>query len=237
MILHSDFSRIQHAGSFCELKELTHQATLSLGFDGFMYGVAWREDALSSDLQKFIFGTYAQDFIEKYQTNDWFRLDPAMKFITREHLPFVWEKDTLTDPEGVQVLRHAQHTSGIVFPITSSSLRIAAFGVANFETKPGFADSAEKALPFGQSLCLYVHHAAIRLLRMTARCPLKDITSRERECLQLAAKGHRDAEIAGLLGITPRTVISHLNSAKEKLAADTRPQMIARAIALNVIAL
>lgn len=94
-----------------------------------------------------------------------------------------------------------------------------------------------RILPYGQLLSIYVHAAVSRILKVQPSPALKVISQRERECLQMAAQGMRDADIAKALSITARTVISHLNSSRYKLQAENRSQMIARAMALKVIGL
>ena len=54
------------------------------------------------------------------------------------------------------------------------------------------------------------------------------LTVREAECLQLVAQGKTDAEIGGILKISPRTVRFHVGNAKAKLGVTTRIQAIAK---------
>ncbi len=56
------------------------------------------------------------------------------------------------------------------------------------------------------------------------------LTERERECLELAADGQTNDEIAEFLGLTPHTVRFHLGNAFRKLDAVNRAEAIARAI-------
>ena len=53
------------------------------------------------------------------------------------------------------------------------------------------------------------------------------LTEREREVLQLAAKGERSKEIAFKLGITERTVKAHLQSVYQKFGVDSRAAAVA----------
>ncbi len=52
------------------------------------------------------------------------------------------------------------------------------------------------------------------------------LTGREREVLALVAEGLSDATIAGRLGLSPRTVQSHVASARRKLGATNRRQAV-----------
>jgi DNA-binding CsgD family transcriptional regulator len=62
------------------------------------------------------------------------------------------------------------------------------------------------------------------------------LTVRETQCLRYVAIGHTDAEIGKMLGISPRTVRFHVDSAKTKLGVSTRVQAIAKALRERIIA-
>jgi DNA-binding CsgD family transcriptional regulator len=60
------------------------------------------------------------------------------------------------------------------------------------------------------------------------------LTVREREILQLVARGHSNAEIARALLISPNTVRTHVHALSVKLEATSRTRMLARARALAI---
>lgn len=53
---------------------------------------------------------------------------------------------------------------------------------------------------------------------------------RERECLELVARGKSDWEISQLLGIGESTVHKHVESAKRRLGVSTRIQAVVWAV-------
>jgi DNA-binding CsgD family transcriptional regulator len=61
------------------------------------------------------------------------------------------------------------------------------------------------------------------------------LTCREIRVLGLVADGLSSKGVGQKLGIAPSTVESHLESAKSKLGAKSRPNLIARAIACGLI--
>jgi two-component system invasion response regulator UvrY len=70
------------------------------------------------------------------------------------------------------------------------------------------------------------------VLRGETLVPLEEnLTTREEEILRLLAQGLRLAEIAEKLGISPKTVESHLEHLKEKLRCKSVPEL--RALALR----
>ncbi len=85
-----------------------------------------------------------------------------------------------------------------------------------------------------------VSHAAIdRAFELRSGQPassLLGLSVREAQCLRHVAIGHPDAEIGQLLGISPRTVRFHVDSAKAKLGVSTRIQAVAKALRERIIA-
>ncbi|MBU2662627.1 response regulator transcription factor [Actinoplanes bogorensis] len=59
--------------------------------------------------------------------------------------------------------------------------------------------------------------------------PFPDLTPREREVLDLVARGRRNAAIAGALNLSPKTVANHLSSIFTKLQVTDRSAAIVRA--------
>jgi DNA-binding NarL/FixJ family response regulator len=69
--------------------------------------------------------------------------------------------------------------------------------------------------------------AAPARLASTARLPLHELTEREREIAELAARGHRNREIATQLFLSIRTVNNHLNHVYTKLGFNDRGHLAA----------
>ena len=61
------------------------------------------------------------------------------------------------------------------------------------------------------------------------------LTNREARIVELVASGSSSKEVAQVLSISPSTVETHLESAKIKLGARNRPNLIARAIASGIV--
>jgi len=59
--------------------------------------------------------------------------------------------------------------------------------------------------------------------------PFPELTDREREILELIAHGHKNAEIAQRLYLSPKTVRNHITNIFDKLQIADRAQAIVRA--------
>jgi len=57
------------------------------------------------------------------------------------------------------------------------------------------------------------------------------LTPREREVLELVAEGRTNAEVAGVLWVSPGTVRKHLENAYDKLGVHTRTGAVAALVA------
>lgn len=64
--------------------------------------------------------------------------------------------------------------------------------------------------------------------------PFPDLTEREREVLELIARGHSNSHIAGRLSISGKTVSNHVSSIFNKLQVADRAQAIVKARDANV---
>jgi DNA-binding NarL/FixJ family response regulator len=77
-----------------------------------------------------------------------------------------------------------------------------------------------------------------RTLGATARAPEDErgvaLSSRERDVLRLLANGRSNSEIAAELGISPRTVASHVASIYRRLQVATRVEAATMAIRLGI---
>jgi two-component system invasion response regulator UvrY len=60
------------------------------------------------------------------------------------------------------------------------------------------------------------------------------LSAREFEVLRLLAQGHSVKEIAGSMGLNPKTVSNHQTAIKQKLAADTAIQLLKKATQLGL---
>ena len=81
----------------------------------------------------------------------------------------------------------------------------------------------------------FLHTALERFILGRGEEEIPHLTNRERQCLQLATLGKRDADIAEKLRISERTVLMHLGNVAKKLGAQNRSQMTAKSILMGLI--
>ena len=73
------------------------------------------------------------------------------------------------------------------------------------------------------------------LMRPGADNPTRQLTSRQREVLQLLAEGKSMKEVAGILNVTPRTVAFHKYRMMEQLRIKTNAELIQYALRNHVV--
>lgn len=145
------------------------------------------------------------------------------------HRPFAWNSvdERLPGLSG----RHV----GLSIPVQDHAAGpglVALIG-QDFDLARALAASAAGALVLAAA---DLHHSVLSSMRPAAAASAT-LTSREIECLRLAALGRTVAETGDVLGITSRTVEFHLKNVTEKLGAANKIHAVAIAISHGLVSL
>ncbi len=156
----------------------------------------------------------------------------------------------LPDGEGTELVReaHAQH-AGLdtmvvtVFGDDAHVMRSIEAGATGYLLKDSLPEDFIATIHLLRSGGSPIHPTvARRLLRRFSAAappwsdgPAVTISGREREVLQLVAKGYRAPEIAGLLSISQTTVCTHVKHIYSKLNVGTRGEAVYEASRLRLI--
>jgi DNA-binding NarL/FixJ family response regulator len=98
----------------------------------------------------------------------------------------------------------------------------------------GADDYITKPIDFGILETIINARLAV-VARTKIRPQPAQLNDREAEVLTWAARGKTSAQIADFLGLSKRTVDFHLDSAREKLGAQTRTEAVVKAAAVGFI--
>ena len=102
-----------------------------------------------------------------------------------------------------------------------------------------FGGQSPDASPLARSALQVASHAAVArvdaLKNQTVPVQAPALSARETQCLTYIASGHEDEQISQLLGISPRTVRFHVDSAKSKLGVNSRVQAVTKALRERII--
>jgi DNA-binding CsgD family transcriptional regulator len=112
----------------------------------------------------------------------------------------------------------------VLVPVSFNSVVV---GVGGFSGLPALSDAQKTAL----QLIVYSLFAQTRSFRnIGIRTASEPLTPREKQVITLSADGLTSQEIAGRLGMSPRTVNQHVDNVADKLGTKNRAHTVAEVI-------
>jgi DNA-binding CsgD family transcriptional regulator len=230
--------------SFCDR---VAKCLTSDGIGQAFFEAVSREGFASSACRVVSGNTRTSRALFRHWPKDWASLSDAKSFGARSFVlqaackqtaPFSWldilQQQTLpaAEREVWDTAREFGWTNGFVVPIHGPHgyLAVASMG------------SRERDLDLGLERRAQLHmmavlaHERCRALRHTLPTDVHDILgARELECLRWVAAGKTDWEIGVILNLSASTVRFHVDRARIKLDARTRPQAVAQVMLLGLL--
>ena len=226
------------------LRRLMLDIVTKLGFDSFMYGMSMAKCKPDNESRGYVWTTLPKEWVELYDRNAYVEVDPRLTHTFSRTAPFIWDRTNVgSDFRVLQFLTDAARfgvCSGVVFSfqdpthariivaINSTILEIDARRRTEIESKLG--DLLLLATEFHDFFMAQLIGRAGGLSQHVAR-----LSSRELQCLQMAANGMTSADIGIKLGITERTANFHFGNIIGKLDVLNRHEAIAKAVATGLI--
>jgi LuxR family transcriptional activator of conjugal transfer of Ti plasmids len=189
--------------------------------------------------QPTLISSYPKSWTNRYFSLSYQKLDPVVRRARREHDLFAWGGDGPRQQTGSQEQRRFFEEattfgirSGVTIPIRSGFGRMAAFTLATDESAQQIERLTTESRDVLQLVGLYFHtHVTTKLSAQNVSLDGESVlTQRQRQCLAWAARGKTMADTALLTGISPRTVVFHLETARRKLEAASIAQCVAEAM-------
>ena len=215
----------------------------SFGFESFVYGISTAAHP-SRDSRTYVWTSLPPEWLRAYEENAYIEVDPRVASGLRRASPFQWDAASFDGPPRVrQFLDHAAQygiRSGVVVAFNGLDNSRIGFGL-NSPTSPVPPErSAEITAMLGTLMILGTRlHDLFLMQAESSRGTLatlgKALSRRERQCLEMAARGLTSDDIGYKLGITGRGVNFHFGNILGKLAAINRNEAIAKAVALGLI--
>jgi LuxR family transcriptional regulator len=173
------------------------------------------------------------------------QIDPMQELAVKANAPFMWscnkvdgnpDDNALVGVVGdrhqpvIHYLKDTRMTIGVTVPMRLAQGGLATFNAVCVDPEPGFERDARRQMVELALAGYAFHNAALESYDPDA-LPSRHVrlSPRERECLQLCARGMTAKQIAFKLDRSPATVMLHLKSATRKLGARNRVQAVARA--------
>ena len=183
--------------------------------------------------------TYDEAWVKRYVAQDYFSLDPVVISGSKGFLPIDWisvdrtsaaAKHFFAEAESYGVGRH-----GFTLPIRGLHGERALFTITSNDTDAQWHRWRFTHLSNFYLAAHYLHDRAMQLAGLRPDPATRDLTRRERQCLQGLVTGYTPQQISANLNISASAVHLYLRTARKKLNCLTVEQFIAKAICLDLI--
>lgn len=228
-------SAIRRAESIDECRDIFKNSIALHGFDTFACGEL---DLIERDRHAFFVIDWPDQWRQFYVEQGLISRDPLLDALRIYNRPFTWselKKERDFSPEGRRVFADAAARGwhdGLVVPIPRA--RASRFGLVSLVGhQPSISQGLKIALE-ALSVCFFERVRALVPHEGFAVAPA-GLTRREIACIQKVSLGLSDKEIGREIGIAASTAHEHVESAKKKLRARNRAELVAIAVSLSII--
>jgi DNA-binding CsgD family transcriptional regulator len=215
----------------------------AFGFESFVYGIATATRP-NRDSRSLVWTSLPHAWVQAYEENAYVEVDPRVASVFDRASPYVWDASSIGGcVRSRRFLEHAANygiRSGVVIGLTDLSGSRVGFGL-NSSLSPVSRERRDQiTLQLGTFMLLgtrlhdlFMSHVVRRGIPPVQQG--KPLSRREKQCLEMAARGMTSADIGIKLGITDRGANFHFGNILSKLAALNRNEAIAKAITLGLI--
>jgi DNA-binding CsgD family transcriptional regulator len=181
--------------------------------------------------------TYNPDWVSRYVSENYIRLDPVVKHGMMGLLPLDWGSlrgkhrriDRFFDEAG----EYGVGKQGLSFPIRGAHGETALFSVNSNESSLEWGKRKRALL---RDMQIFAYHFHCQILESEGvRFAGVTLTAREMDCLKWASEGKTSWETGEILGIRSTTVEFYIEQARVKLNAMNKVQAVAKAIRVRAI--
>lgn len=183
--------------------------------------------------------TYPKKWIAIYFDNDYLAIDPVIGIARWALLPVDW---ATIERQSSQVNRlfddayaHGVGPNGLTVPVRGANGARSLFSVTSTRSKRDWATLCASNLHDLHILSYYLHEKVLALSGLYQPTLVRDLSGRERQCLELLASGKIFKQIAAILGISESAVRLYMRSARRKLNATTSHHAVAKASYLELV--
>jgi DNA-binding CsgD family transcriptional regulator len=237
------FGELLAVTSLVALRQALERCILGLEYRYFIYRGWFAHSRL--DERDLYFDNCPPDWHAYYARHLHGGCDPLHLQAVHESKPILWRQLAPRSPGFYAKARECGMVTGSTHPVHGPGAQWSSISLIRDREGADVERQISATLGSCQLLAIYTHDAVGRIVKercgalssrpRTAPLPLI-LNDREREVLGLAAAGHTNSAIAGMLSISERTIIFHLRNAREKLGATNSLHAVSKALALGLIA-
>lgn len=183
--------------------------------------------------------SYSEGWLNHYTKQNYFVIDPVVTAATAALLPVDWMQIDRRNPSSQRLFGEATEfgvgTHGLTVPIRGPSNDQAIFSLSGDVSDHDWRQMKPTLMRDLPAIACHVHAAVLRISAAEQVPTQPSLSPRERECLQHAARGMTNKEIAKKLNISERVVRAYFETARAKLNCHNRSHVISCAIGLGMI--
>lgn len=223
-------SALSEAGNCAELDLIFAGRIERLGYHSAGYLRVFGEGQFHG--AGYLFGQTTPGWAERYQSQHYSLDDPIVMAACHMSAAFTLNEVAAPSRNGASILADSRKhglVDGLCSPIRAGydEVGLVLLGADHLLE---LADYQRFLL---QGMCEAYARAGLALLPMRAEPP--SLTQREVECLRWVAAGRSAPQIGMILGLSPNTVHAHVEAAKSKLGANSRAQLVLRAVMAGIL--
>lgn len=210
-----------------------------------VYGVAnivlhVMSSPLASTSHPIVVATYEKAWIERYFEQDYFQIDPVVQEGVKSFLPLDWLDIDRSSNRMLELFAEAASygvgTQGVTVSIRGPRREASLVTLTSFESEVSWMQRRRSLLQDFHTLAYFMLDRSLSLAGLTSAVPRLNLSPREKQCLELLARGDAPKQIAYKLGLSIKTVRLYITSAKLKLRAPNTNAAIAVAVRDELVA-
>lgn len=231
------YDAMERAKDSAELRIEMEKFAREMGFQHFAYALTIKAPSLRS--QQYFINGFPQQWLDRYLSNGYFKVDPLVRHAENSTMPAIWSDQMFHHGRSAEFWEEAQAfglQAGLSFAVREQPGVTGIFSLARDKVLDLQGQDLAALIGRAQMFASLLHHAVARI-DLPKLLPQQNatLTAREQECLKWAADGKTAWEIGQILSIAERTAVFHVNNVIQKLGAANKTQAIVRAVALKLV--
>ncbi|MGY8704613.1 LuxR C-terminal-related transcriptional regulator [Bradyrhizobium sp. 18BD] len=174
------------------------------------------------------------DLAKQYLKHDGLQAGSVFQNGRSGFLPVDW-REAAPETQDAHTFFRKTGSRGMTIPIRGPGSEHARLSIASNVTTDTWASRRMTYMRDFLIIAHFIHDQAVRLAGLRPQGLERSLSARERETLQLAARGFSPKQIAADLHLSPTAVRLYLQGARSKLECATVMQSVARAVSLDII--
>lgn len=229
-------SEIESVNSVDELRRFIERLRQRYGLNHAVYFAVSLPNRIEP--HPVVVSTYPEQWVQRYVEQDYLAIDPVLGAAATSLLPFDWAELNHRGIRVKQMFDESQEfgigQQGLGFPVRGPLGDQALFTVTSDASQIEWLKLRSTYMRDLQLLAHFVHGKVLEF-ESDVSYPIKQLSAREREVLNWAARGLTNDQIAYKLSISERVVRAYFESARNKLNCFNRGHVLARAVSLRLI--